>query len=74
MCLGMQGNTHITGNNLIPIYVHICVDYIVTCIYRCVQFKSCSYLLYLMEGEDRDGYRDPVLFLQSSLCPFYNYL
>ena len=25
MCLGMQRNTHPTGNNLIPISIHICV-------------------------------------------------
>ena len=56
MCFGMQRNTHITGNNLIPISVTIhFVDgsYI---LYRCLQFRSLAY-----EGEGRDGYRDQIV-------------
>ena len=42
MCLGMQRNTHITGNNLIPISVPIHFGDAVTCIYRCFQFRSLA--------------------------------
>ena len=65
MCLGMQRNIHITGNNLIPISVPIhFVDGSFTCIYRCLQFRSlanCYYLSIAYEGEGRDGYRDQVV-------------
>ena len=51
MCLGIQRNTHITGNNLIPISVPIhFVDgsymYIYT-VYRCPQFRSLANCYYL---------------------------
>ena len=64
MCLGIQRNTHITGNNLIPISVPIhFVDDSFTCIYRCLQFRSLAKLLLPIayEGEGRDGYRDQIV-------------
>ena len=52
MCLRMQRNTHITGNNLIPISVPI---HFVDGSYMYVQF------LLAYEGEGRDGYRDQTV-------------
>ena len=65
MCLGMQGNTHIMGNNLIPISVPIhFVDgsYMYIINYRCLQFRSLvnCYYLYLMRGRV-DEYRDQIV-------------
>ena len=66
MCLGMQRNTHITGNNLIFISVPInLVDGSYMYIYRCLQFRSlanCYILPIAYEGEleGRDGYRDQI--------------
>ena len=62
MCLGMQRNTHITGNNLIPISVPIHLWMAVTCVYRCLQFRSLVAITYrAYEGEGRDGYRDQIV-------------
>ena len=61
MCLGMQRNTHITGNNLIPISVPIHLWMAVTCIiYNIGVFSSGDYPIDY-EGEDRDGYRDQIV-------------
>ena len=54
-CLGMQRNTHITGNKFDP-YIRQYIVFIlwmaVTCIYRCLQFRSLAncYYPYLMRG------------------------
>ena len=55
MCLGMQRNTHITGNNLIPISVPI---HFMDVSYMCLQFRSLANC-YCWEG--RDGYRDQIV-------------
>ena len=63
MCLGIQRNTHITGNNLIPISVPI---HFVDGSYMHIRVSSVQEFSYLLlpiayEGEGRDGYRDQII-------------
>ena len=48
MCLGIQRNTHITGNNLIPISVPI-------------HFVNGSYMFIQVSSVQGDGYRDQIV-------------